>query len=60
MGFPGGPDGKESAFSAEGKESAFNAEGKESAFNAGGLRSFPKSRRFPAEGKVYPLQYFFF
>ena len=50
MGFPGGPDGK---------ESAFNEEGKESAFNEGGLCSFPKSGRFPGEGKVYPLQYFF-
>ena len=31
--------------------------GKESACNAGDLGLIPELRRFPAEGKGYPLQY---
>ena len=31
--------------------------GKESAYNAGDLGLIPELRRFPAEGKGYPLQY---
>ena len=35
----------------------YGSAGKESACNAGDLGSIPALRRFPGEGKGYPLQY---